>query len=58
MSIDQAVSTFAGVKMYMSIIIISIIYNDTLAAKIPVSYMTDICYRKATLPIRILGDKI
>ena len=38
MSIYQADSTFAGVKVYMKIIIISIIYNDTLAAKRPVSY--------------------
>ena len=38
MSIDKAVSTLAGVKMYIRIIIISIIYNDTLAATRPVSY--------------------
>ena len=43
--------------MNMSIIIIvSIINDDTLAAKR--SYMTDIFYRKATLAIRILRDKI
>ena len=41
MSMDKADSTFAGVKVYMRIIIVRIIYNDTLAAKRPDLYMTE-----------------
>ena len=41
MRIDNAASTFAGVKKNMKIIFISIFYNDILAAKRPVSYMTE-----------------
>ena len=44
MSMDEADSTFAGVKVYRRIIIFSIIQNDILAAKRPVSYMTDVVF--------------
>ena len=40
---DKADSTFAGVKVYMRIIISSIIYDDTLAAK-----QTDFVYDRVT----------